>query len=111
MMAATDYGQSYTDKATQRKMVKFMRVSQRLGKVAPKTKLNSDAKPKHDFFDNPRLQSAAKGRAKGSNLDERDSEKPKAIKARNESQKNNYKPKSKSTGRPKNTSSINRKYK
>ena len=105
------YGQSYTDKATQRKMVKFMKVSSRLGKSAPKTKLNSDAKPKNDNMGDPKLNRSTKGEAHGVEFQEKRNNKPIALKKRNESQKNNYKPKSKSTGRPTNTSSINRKYK
>ncbi len=115
---STAYGQSYTDKKTQSAMMRFLKQSnkftgnRRLGKAKPVTQLNRDKKPATDFFDNPQLQRVSKGSPVGSNKLERVSEKPKRISARYESQKNNYKPRSKkATGRPRNTSSINRRYK
>lgn len=118
-MASVDYGQSYTDKKTQGAMMRFLKQSnklttgsKRIGKAKPRTQLNKDSKPKNDYFDNPRLQSRRGGGPKGSELRERTSEKPLPIKARYESQQNNYKPTGKkATGRPKNTSKVNPRYK
>ena len=111
------YGQSYTDPKTQGLMMRFLRKSnqftglRRLGKAQPRTQLNKDAKPKNDSYDNPRLKVASKGLAKGSNFDELQSEKPMKLAKRNESQKNNYAPKSKSHARPSNTSKVSRRWK
>jgi len=109
-MAKEVYGQSYTDKDTQRKMVKFMKVSSRLGKAQPKTQLNKDSVPKNDFFGNPRTLKSTKGSPVGSELQERVNNKPKSIPKRLESQKTNYKPGSERGKRPPN-SKVNRRYK
>jgi hypothetical protein len=115
---SVEYGNSYTDKKTQSTMMKFLKKSNqftgssRLGKSQPRTQLNKDAKPKNDFFDNPRLKVNSKGLAKGSNFDERQNEKPVKLNKRNESQKTDYKPRSKkATGRPTNISKVSRRFK
>jgi hypothetical protein len=115
---STDYGQSYTDKKTQSTMMRFLKKSNqftgssRVGASKPKTQLNKDSKPKNDFFDNPRLKVNSKGRAKGSNADERLNESPVKLNKRNETQKNDWKPRGKkATGRPTNTSKISRRWK
>ena len=111
------YGDSYTDPKTQRTMMRFLKQSNKytgsrqLGASKPKTQLNKDAKPPTDSYDNPRLRANSKGLAKGSNFDERQSEKPMKLAKRNESQKNNYAPKSKSHARPKATSKVSRRWK
>jgi hypothetical protein len=115
---AVKYGQSYTDPKTQSKMMRFLKLSnqftgsRRLGKVQPKTQLNKDTKPRTDAFDNPRLRANSKGLAKGSNFDERQSEKPLKIAKRNESQKNeNIIGRRPGPSRPRNTSKVNRRFK
>ncbi len=112
------YGNSYSDKKTQSTMMRVLRLSNkltgssRLGTKKPKTQLNKDAKPANDSYDAKITNSAKKGSVKGSEWQERLNQKPLALKKRNESQKNDYKPRSKkATARPTNTSSINRKYK
>ena len=114
-----EYGKSYTDSKTQSQMMRFLKQSNKLtspsrrGRSKPSTSLNKDPSPKHDAeYENPILQSAAKGSPKGSNFDERRNEKPMKVPHKPEKQKNNYKPRSKkATARPANISKINRRYK
>jgi hypothetical protein len=111
---SVNYGQGYTDKKTQSQMMKFLKASSkftgssRLGKSKPNTQLNRDSKPSTDFFDNPLLQN----KKKGSNRDERVSEKPLSIKKRNEKQNNKMGPKiTKKTTPRKNSAGYSTKYK
>ena len=114
-----EYGKSHTDSKTQSQMMRFLKQSNKLtspsrrGRSKPSTSLNKDPHPKHDAeYENPLLQKGGNGPVKGSNWDERRNEKPMKVPHRPEKQKNNYKPRSKkATGRPTNTSKVNRSFK
>lgn len=114
---AVDYGQSYSDKKTQSLMMRFLKKSnqytgsRRLGNAAPKTSMNKQPRAKNDFFDNPRLQAAAKGSPVGSNKNERVSETPMRIRKRLEKQNNTAGPRITKKSPPPKTSRVNRRYK
>ena len=116
---SVEYGQSYTDPKTQSQMMKFLKKSNQLtgnprrGRAKPHTQLNRDPHPKHDAeYEAPIAQKGGRGPVKGSNWDERLNEKPMKIHHKPEKQKANYKPNGKrSTGRPKATGKVNRRFK